>query len=293
MDSVIGVFTKWRPKAVYSWKSFKELFAFGSKLLVSGLLDVVYRNMYLLVIGKVFSASSLGYYTRAHQFAEFPSSNLTGIMQRVTYPVLCQIQNDDQRLAQIYRRFLRVSAFIIFPLLVGLSAVAEPFIILLLKEQWLFAATLLQIICFSMMWYPIHAINLNLLQVKGRSDLFLKLEIIKKVIAVIVLCITIPMGLVVMCIGQICTSLIALIINTYYTGKLINVGFIKQMRDLMPTLLLSLSMWVIVYYSISFIPGTLYKLLAGILIGIIYYSSLAFLFRLPEVDEIKSIIRHK
>lgn len=290
---LLWVFTKWRPKAIYSWKSFKELFAFGSKLLASGLLDVVYRNMYLLVIGKVFSASSLGYYTRAHQFAEFPSSNLTGIMQRVTYPVLCQIQNDDQRLAQIYRRFLRVSAFIIFPLLVGLSAVAEPFVIMLLKEQWLFAATLLQIICFSMMWYPIHAINLNLLQVKGRSDLFLKLEIIKKTIAVIVLCITIPMGLIAMCIGQICTSLISLIINTYYTGKLINVGFIKQIRDLLPTLLLSLSMWVIVYYSISFIPGTLYQLLAGILIGIIYYSSLAILFKLPEVDEIKTIIRRK
>lgn len=290
---LLWVFTKWRPKAVYSWKSFKELFAFGSKLLASGLLDVVYRNMYLLVIGKVFSASSLGYYTRAHQFAEFPSSNLTGIMQRVTYPVLCQIQNDDQRLAQIYRRFLRVSAFIIFPLLVGLSAVAEPFVIILLKEQWLFAATLLQIICFSMMWYPIHAINLNLLQVKGRSDLFLRLEIIKKTIAVIVLCITIPMGLIAMCIGQICTSLTSLIINTYYTGKLINVGFIKQIRDLMPTLLLSLSMWVIVYYSISFIPGTLYQLLVGILIGIIYYSSLAILFKLPEVDEIKSIIRRK
>lgn len=290
---LLWVFTKWRPKAIYSWKSFKELFAFGSKLLASGLLDVVYRNMYLLVIGKVFSASSLGYYTRAHQFAEFPSSNLTGIMQRVTYPVLCQIQNDDQRLAQIYRRFLRVSAFIIFPLLIGLSAVAEPFVILLLKEQWLFAATLLQIICFSMMWYPIHAINLNLLQVKGRSDLFLKLEIIKKTIAVIVLCITIPMGLIAMCIGQICTSLTSLIINTYYTGKLINVGFIKQMRDLMPTLLLSLTMWAIVYYSISIIPGTLYQLLAGILIGIIYYSTLAFLFRFPEVDEIKSIIRRK
>lgn len=290
---LLWIFTKWRPKAVYSWKSFKELFAFGSKLLASGLLDVVYRNMYLLVIGKVFSASSLGYYTRAHQFAEFPSSNLTGIMQRVTYPVLCQIQNDDQRLAQIYRRFLRVSAFIIFPLLVGLSAVAEPFIIILLKEQWLFAALLLQILCFSMMWYPIHAINLNLLQVKGRSDLFLKLEIIKKTIAVIVLCITIPMGLIAMCIGQICTSLISLIINTYYTGKLINVGFIKQMRDLMPTLLLSLSMWVIVYYSTSLITGSVYQLLAGILIGIIYYSTLAFLFRFPEVDEIKSIIRRK
>lgn len=290
---LLWVFTKWRPEAVYSWKSFKELFAFGSKLLASGLLDVVYRNMYLLVIGKVFSASSLGYYTRAHQFAEFPSSNLTGIMQRVTYPVLCQIQDDDQRLAQIYRRFLRVSAFIIFPSLIGLSAVAEPFIVLLLKEQWSFAATLLQIICFSMMWYPIHSINLNLLQVKGRSDLFLKLEIIKKVIAVIVLCITVPMGLIAMCIGQIFSSIVCLVVNTYYTGKLINVGFLRQMRDLMPTLLLSLSMWVIVYYSISFIPETLYQLLTGILIGIIYYSSLAILFKLPEVDEIKPIIRRK
>ena len=290
---LLWVFTKWRPKTVYSWKSFKELFAFGSKLLVSGLIDVIYRNMYLLVIGKIFSASTLGYYTRAHHFAEFPSSNLTSIMQRVTYPVLCQIQDDDQRLAQIYRRFLRVSAFIIFPLLVGLSAVAEPFVVLLLKEQWLFAATLLQIICFSMMWYPIHAINLNLLQVKGRSDLFLKLEIIKKIIAVIVLCVTIQMGLIAMCIGQIFTSLICLIINTYYTGKLINVGFIMQMRDLLPTLLLSLSMWVLVYNSISLIQGTSYQLLAGILIGIIYYTSVAILFRLPEVDEIKSIIRRK
>lgn len=290
---LLWVFTKWRPKAVYSWKSFKELFAFGSKLLVSGLIDVIYRNMYLIVIGKIFSASTLGYYTRAHHFAEFPSSNLTSIMQRVTYPVLCQIQDDDQRLAQIYRRFLRVSTFIIFPLLVGLSAVAEPFVILLLKEQWLFAATLLQIICFSMMWYPIHSINLNLLQVKGRSDLFLKLEIIKKIIAVIVLCITIPMGLIAMCIGQIITSLVFLIINTYYTGKLINIGFIRQMRDLFPTLLLSLSMWVLVYYSISFIQGTTYQLLVGVLIGIIYYPSLAFLFRLPEVDEIKSIIKRK
>lgn len=287
---LLWVLTKWHPKAVYSWKSFKELFSFGSKLMLTGIIDTIYRNAYIIVIGKIFSATTLGYYTRANQFSEFPSSNLTGIMQRVTYPVLCEIQNNDQRLAQIYRRFLRVSAFIIFPLLVGLSAVAEPFVVLLLKEQWLFAATLLQIICFSMMWYPIHAINLNLLQVKGRSDLFLKLEIIKKIIAVIVLCITIPMGLVAMCIGQILTSLICLIINTYYTGRLINVGFIRQIRDLFPTLLVSLSMWVIVYYSISLISGEIYQLFAGIVIGIIYYSTLTILFRFPEVNEIKSLL---
>lgn len=290
---LLWIFTRWRPRRIYSWTSFRELFSFGSKLLASGLLDVIYRNMYLLVIGKVFTASSLGYYTRANQFAEFSSSNLTGIMQRVTYPVLCQIQNDDERLAQIYRRFLRLSAFLIFPLLMGLSAVAEPFILILLKSQWLFTATLLQIICFSMMWYPIHAINLNLLQVKGRSDLFLKLEIIKKLLAVTVLCITLPMGLIAMCVGQIFSSIIALIINTHYTGKLIQVGFLRQIRDLLPTLLLSLSMWGVVYVVISYLPGTMLQLIVGIVTGIIYYIALSALFKYPELKEVYSIIRRK
>lgn len=290
---LLWIFTRWRPRWIYSWGSFRELFTFGSKLMVSGLLDVVYRNMYLLVIGKVFTASSLGYYTRANQFAEFPSSNLTGIMQRVTYPVLCQIQDDDERLAQIYRRFLRLSAFLIFPLLVGLSAVAEPFVLLLLKEQWLFAATLLQIICFAMMWYPIHAINLNLLQVKGRSDLFLRLEIIKKAIAVLILCVTIPMGLIAMCVGQILSSLIALIINTNYTGKLIQVGFLRQMRDLLPTLLLSLSMWGVVYGITSCLSGIILQLIVGIIAGMVYYIALSALFHFPELKELYSIIRRK
>lgn len=290
---LLWIFARWRPRLIYSWNSFRVLFTFGSKLMASGLLDVVYRNMYLLVIGKLFTASSLGYYTRAHQFAEFPSSNLTSIIQRVTYPVLCQIQDNNERLALIYRRFLRVSAFLIFPLLAGLSAVSEPFILLLLKEQWLFAATLLKIICFSMMWIPIHAINLNLLQVKGRSDLFLKLEVIKKMIGIIVLCITIPMGLVAMCAGQIFSSIICLIINTHYTGKLIKVDFLRQMQDLLPTLVLSLTMWGVVYSTISFLTGSLLQLITGICVGVIYYIVLAFLFRFPELKELLSIIRRK
>jgi O-antigen/teichoic acid export membrane protein len=175
----------------------------------------------------------------------------------------------------------------------GLSAVAEPFILILLKSQWLFTATLLQIICFSMMWYPIHAINLNLLQVKGRSDLFLKLEIIKKLLAVTVLCITLPMGLIAMCVGQIFSSIIALIINTHYTGKLIQVGFLRQIRDLLPTLLLSLSMWGVVYVVISYLPGTMLQLIVGIVTGIIYYIALSALFKYPELKEVYSIIRRK
>lgn len=290
---LLWAFTHWRPQWRYSWKSFHELFAFGSKLMCSGLLDTLYKNMYLIVIGKFFTASLLGYYTRAHQFSDFPSSSLTGIMQRVTYPVLCQIQNDDERLALIYRRFLKFSAYLIFPLLMGLSAVAKPLVLLLLEEKWLFAATLLQIICFSMMWYPIHAINLNLLQVKGRSELFLKLEIIKKIISVVILCITISMGLIPMCFGQIISSLIALIINTHYTGILIKVGFIRQIRDLTPTLLLSFSMWGIVFGLTLVFEGILLQLTAGVLVGITYYLGLSFLFRFSELNELLSIIRRK
>ena len=291
---LLWLLSHWRPKWIYSWKSFHELFGFGSKMLASGLIDTLYRNIYLIVIGKVFSASDLGYYTRAHQFTDFPSSNLTGIIQRVTYPVLCSIQDEDERLANVYRRFLRISAFIIFPLMMGLAAVAEPLILTLLKEQWLFAATLLSIICFSMMWYPIHAINLNLLQVKGRSDLFLKLEIYKKIIGVIILCITIPMGLVAMCAGSFFSSMIALVINTYYTGQLIHVGYLRQMRDLMPIFLLSVSMGAVVYLVINILSiHPLAQLGIGIVTGILYYILFALLFKFTEFKELLQLLKRK
>lgn len=290
---LLWVFSGWRPRRTYSWSSFRELFSFGSKMLASGLLDVTYRNIYLIVIGRLFTATNLGYYTRAHQFAEFPSSNLTGILQRVTYPVLCEIQDDDARLASAYRRFLRVSAFIIFPLMSGLAAVAEPLVLLLLKEQWLFAATLLQILCLAMMWYPVHAINLNLLQVKGRSDLFLRLEVIKKALGVGVLCVTIPLGLVPMCVGQIVTSFFSLVINTHYTGKLIRVGFLRQMGDLLPTLLLSLGMGVAVYIAIQRLSSPGVQLCAGIPLGILLYIVAARLLRFPELGEVLALLKKR
>ena len=291
---LLWMLSHWRPRWVYSWKSFQELFGFGSKLLVSGLIDTLYRNIYLIVIGKVFSASDLGYYTRAHQFTDFPSSNLTGIIQRVTYPILCSIQNEDDRLANVYRKFLRISAFVIFPLMMGLAAVAKPLVLILLKEQWLFTATLLSIICFQMMWYPIHSINLNLLQVKGRSDLFLKLEIYKKIVGIVILCITIPLGLMAMCIGGFFSSMIALIINTHYTGQLIQVGYFRQMRDLMPTFSLSVSMGVVVYLAINtFSINPIAQLGIGIFIGILYYVLLALLFKFSELKELLQLLRRK
>ena len=291
---LLWYFAHWRPRLTYSWQSFHELFGFGSKLMISGLIDTIFRNIYLIVIGRMFSAADLGYYTRAHQFTDFPSSNLTGILQRVTYPILCSIQNEDERLANVYRKFLKLSAFIVFPLMMGLAAVAKPLVLVLLKEQWLFTASLLSIICFSMMWYPIHAINLNLLKVKGRSDLFLKLEIYKKIISITILCITIPMGLIAMCIGSFFSSMIALIINTYYTGKLIKVGYLRQMHDLFPTFILSISMGGTVYFMINQLPFSNFWLLAiGICIGIIYYVSLSLFFKFSEFQELLELIKRR
>lgn len=284
-------YSTWRPQLVYSWKSFRELFAFGSNMLLSGLLNTIYDNIYQIVIGKLFSANTLGFFTQAKTIAALPSSNIHGIIGSVTYPVLSSIQNDDERLACNYRKLLRVSAFIIFPLMCLLAGVAYPLINIFLGEKWIFSAALLIPICFSMMWYPVHAINLNLLKVKGRSDLFLRLEIIKKILGVTMLVITVPFGILVMCYGSIASSLIALAINTYYTGKMIHVGFFKQMRDLSGTLIVSLTMFGLVFFVTKIINSLFIQLAVGITIGTIYFLSVCYITRLQEVEYLRSLIK--
>ena len=287
---LLWIYSNWYPRWVYSWKSFRELFAFGSKLLASGLLDTLYTNIYLLVIGKIFNAASLGFYTQADRFTKLPSSNITGILQRVTYPVLCSIQDDDERLREDYRRLLRLSAFIIFPMMCLLAGVAYPLVELLIGEKWRFAATLIIPLSFTMMWWPIHAINLNLLQVKGRSDLFLRLEIIKKIIGVTVLVLSIPFGLLFMCYAGIATSIICLVINTYYTGKLIQVGFIMQMKDLLGTLVASMLIFVVAYFLSFVSDNIIIQLLLAVLISSVLFVSTVYLLKFKEVDYVKSIL---
>ena len=256
--------------------------------MASGLLDTTYNNIYPIVIGKVFSAGDLGYYTRAQQFSVFPSSNITGVIQRVTYPILCSIQNDVGRVRSMYRNFLKLSAYVVFPLMTGLAAVSFPFVRIVLGEKWMFCAGLLQIICFSMMWYPIHAINLNLLQVQGRSDLLLWLEIIKKAIGIAIFCLSIPLGLKAMCLGGVVSSILCLVINTFYTGKLIQVNFISQMRDLFPTLVVSLVMFALVL-SLQWMTENLYvQLLGGIILGGGFYLVVTRILRFQELQELFS-----
>ena len=278
--------TEWYPNMHFSKKSFKELFGYGSKLLISSLINTTYGQIYPIVIGKFFSAATLGNFSRARHWASLGSKNLTSILSNVTFPVLAKVQDDDKRLENIYRRMIRTSSFIIFPTMIGMSSVAHPLTLVAIGEKWEFSAYLLQIICFSMMWYPVHALNLSLLQVKGRSDLFLKLEIIKKLMGICILCISVPLGIVAMCYFNILSSIISLIINTYYTGKLINVGFLKQMRDLAPTLLLSMVMWGTVLFSIQFIPNKYLQLFVGIVIGATVYFAGSYLFKYPELKEV-------
>lgn len=281
--------SRWSPVLIFSIKSFKELFSFGSKLLMSGLLDTTYNNFYPLIIGKFYSAKELGFFTRAKSFAMFPSTSITSIVQKVSFPVLSEIQNESDRLSINYRKFLKMTSFIIFPIMIVLVVLGKPLIILILTEKWLPLVPYMQILCISSMLYPLHAINLNLLQIKGRSDLFLKLEVIKKIIGSIVLIITIPLGVFGLCIGIIFTSYLCLLINTHYTGKLINLGFWKQANDITPFLLLSFLSGIISYFSIFWVNNLILKVLIGGSMGFTIYLLCAYLLKFEEIADLKKI----
>lgn len=287
---LLFLLTNWKPILIFSKKSFRALFSFGSKLLFSGLLNAVFNNVYLIIIGKFFSVKELGYYTRANQFQQLPSETITVILQRVTFPVLSSIQDEDHKLFLYYKRFINLAAFVNFPLMIGLIVVAKPLIILLLTDKWIDAVPFLQLLCFVGILYPIHAINLNLLKVKGRSDLFLKLEIYKKILIIISILLTLSHGIKALIIGQIVCSFISLYLNTYYTKKLINYGFFGQLKDLFKYLVISIITGIIIYLSIAPILENGVKLIVAAIVGFFVYFLLGFLLRLNEVEEIKKII---
>lgn len=284
---------RWYPKTGWSRQSFKYLWGFGNKMMASRLLDTVYTNIYPVVIGKFISVRDLGIYNRAHGYASLPATNITQTLQRVTYPVLSKIQNDDDALARNYQRMLKVTVFIVFPIMMLLSALARPVVILLVTEKWESCIILLQIMCFSLMWYPVHAINLNLLMVKGRSDYFLKLEVIKKIYGVAILACTIPFGLIWLAIGGIASSMISLALNTHYTGKLINWGYWKQMKDYLPALILSFTMWGLVHLVNTFLTNLWAQLFIGGIVGVVFYLGISYLLKRPELDDIKYLLKIK
>lgn len=284
---------RWLPKYGWSKESFKYLWGYGNKIMFSAIIENLYSNIAPVFIGKYYSPAQLGIYNRAQGYASMPSQNITGAINNVSFPVLSKMQDDTEKLAYNYRRMLRLSAFVIFPIMLMLSALARPLVITMITEKWEHSIIFLQIMCFSMMWYPIHAINLNLLMVKGRSDLFFRLEIIKKITGISILLITLPMGLVPFCYGGIFSSMVALIINTYYTGKLIHIGYIKQMKDLLPIFSLSMFVWIVIHISNYFISNYIVQLIVGGSVGLIVYLGFAFLFKFDELNDVKYLLKRK
>lgn len=228
---LLMVITKWIPQRVFSKSSFKYLFNFGSKILASSLLHTICSNLTTLLIGKFYSATDLGYYSRGSSLATYPSTNISSILQSVTYPVLAKIQDDEEHLIASYRKIISMTSLIIFFGMFLLAALAKPLIVALLTDKWLDAVIYLQIFCFAYMFDHICSLNLNVLYVKGYSNLVLRLEIIKKTIYVLMLIAAVPLGVLAICISSAIYTQVAVVINTYYTGKLFGLGYFKQVQD--------------------------------------------------------------
>ncbi len=281
----LWLWNRWKPLLVFSKESFKELFGFGSKLLLSGLIDTIYRNVYYLIIGKFFSAQELGFYTKANEFKNLPSQNLNGIIGRVTYPVLSTLQDDIPRLRNNYQKLIRSVMFITFILMIGMAAVAEPMIHTLIGAKWEPAIIYLQMLCFVGMMYPLHALNLNMLQVQGRSDLFLKLEIIKKIIAIPTIVIGVFFGIKMMIGGMMVNTLIAYYLNSYWSGVKIGYSFKQQVKDVLPSFILALTMGIAVYFLGELLP---FSYIVNLIIQILFGALFVFVF--CEITKFKDYI---
>lgn len=286
-------FQHWIPKFYFSKQSCKELFGFGSKILASSILATFFENIYSLVIGKVFSAKALGFYSRADGYANLPVKTITGVIDSVTYPVLSKYQDDDKLLISAFGRMLRIAAYIIFPIMIGIGVLAKPLIIVLVTEKWLPCVVYLQLLCLARMWWHVHVLNLNILKAKGYSDLFFRLEIIKKILIIVLLIATVPFGIMAMCIGSIVSAFISMCINSYYTGKLFQFGIMKQMKEMLPSILYSLVMGAIMYISILFLPSMWLKLSVGILVGIISYILMSVATKSQDFNYLLALVHDK
>ncbi len=283
---------KWRPKFVIEFHRIKSLFSFGWKLLCSQLIDTLYKDLRTLVIGKKYDSAVLGYYNRGKQFPELIVNNLNSAVQNVMLPALSKHQDDKLRMKSMMRRAIVTSSFIVFPIVAGLAAVAEPLISLALTDKWLPCVPYLRVYCFTMAFYPIHSANLQALNAQGRSDLFLKLEIIKKIFGVIVLLITVfcfdsPLAIA---IGGAVATLSSCFINATPNQKLLNYSYFEQMKDIIPSMVLSIIMGVAVL-CIQFLNlNSWLTLLIQVPLGIVIYIILAEIFKLECYKYLKTNI---
>ncbi len=286
---LLWVVNKWVPKLRFSKESFQELFGFGWKMMVSNIIDAIWRELYQVVVGKFYSPATLGQYTRAKQYSQLLSSNLTTVIQRVTYPVLSNIQDDKERMVSAYRRIIKMTMFVTSISLIFMGAISEPLLYCLIGPKWHEAATFLPWICISGSLYPLHAINLNMLQVQGRSDLFLGLEIIKKIIGILPLYICFVYGIMPMLYVNLVTGFICYLLNSFYSGKFIGYSSWMQMRDIAPSYGIAFFIALSVYF-LKYLPVTHWLILPmQIIVGMMVFFLLCRFFEIPEYRELKII----
>lgn len=284
---------KWHPTVGFSRESFKVLWNFGSKLLATGLVATILREIYTVAIGKFYRSSELGYYTRAVQTTDMVAMTTNELINAVTFPILSSLQDDRSRMIDVYSRMLGMTAFCIFPIMTGLAVVASPFISVLLTDKWLPVVPLLQWLCFARMFTPISSLNMNILNAVGRSDLFMKLDFSKMPLDILIMVITIPMGVKAIVIGNFISTFICYFINAYLPGKMFDFGVKAQFKIFwkiaIATAIMALSVWL----AMMLFESVVLKLIVGIFIGFVSYAVVSIFLRIREFDEVKSIIVSK
>jgi len=282
--ALLVILMPWHPSLIFSKESFKQLFGFGSKLLATSLIGTIYENIYTLIIGKKYTNAELGYYVKADQLVRFPSTNISNIITRVSFPLMAEKQNDQNELINVYDSLIRLSCYIIFPLMIGLFVISKPLIVLLFTEKWLGMTLILQILCLDWMWDGVCKMNINFLMVKGRSDLVLKLEIYKRVISLTILVISMNWGVVAICIGRVVYSFISVYINSFFTARLCpELSLIKQVKMFVPSLLASLIMGLVVF-GITLLPfsSMLLEVVTSLVAGVCVYWVVSVIFKFKE-----------
>ena len=287
----LWIYNKWIPKAKFSVASFKELFGFGWKMMASGLLDTIWKELYQVVVGKFYSPATLGQYTRAKQFSQLFSSNLTSVIQRVTFPVLADIQDEKERMVSAYRRIIKVTMFITAVCMFSLGAVSETLLYCLIGPKWHEAATYLPLICIAGSLYPLHAINLNMLQVQGRSDLFLLLEIVKKIIGLAPLFVGAFVGIMPMLLVNLVTGIISYFLNSYWSGKFLGYSSWMQIKDIAPSYGLATLIALSVYF-LKYLPISNWIILPiQMVVGATVFFVVCKATKMPEYEETKLLLK--
>lgn len=286
---LVAVLAKWRPKFFFSRVSFVEMFSYGSKILISSLINTVYANLTPMIIGKFYTSKDLGYYDRGRQFGVLPINYIVQTYERVTFPIMSQLQNDDTRLIDAYRKYIKSASLIMFIVVMLIIALAKPIILLILSAKWVEAIIYLQLFCVAEMFNHVTRLNLVLLQVKGRSDLFLRLEVIKKAISLSMLLCAAPFGIIPICISQILYSQIAMYINTYYTRKLFGLSYLMQVKDFSKYLIFAFVACVPAYLMVVFDVPSLLSIILGSVIALALYTKV-LLWNDSIFKEMRSVI---